>query len=285
MESEAHPGRISFFGDLHPEFNGNVVKAMASAKKGYKEISNILRESAPASFKGLKEALSATVMEINDLAPKIVEVIVKAPLAAQNFKPGQFYRLQNYETHAGGASKAMEGLALTGASVDHEKGTVSLIALEMGGSSNLCRKLEPSEPVVLMGPTGTPTEIPQNETVLLAGGGLGNAVLFSIGQAMRDKGCEVIYFAAYRKAHDLFKREEIEKAASQVIWVCEEMEIPTSRSQDLTFHGNIVEAIQAYKGKDLNQIDQLLTIGSDRMMAAVQRCVQRDSRHQKDRQY
>ena len=26
---------ISFFGDLHPSFSGNVVKAMASAKQGY----------------------------------------------------------------------------------------------------------------------------------------------------------------------------------------------------------------------------------------------------------
>ena len=26
---------ISFFGDLHPSFSGNVVKAMGSAKQGY----------------------------------------------------------------------------------------------------------------------------------------------------------------------------------------------------------------------------------------------------------
>ena len=36
-----------------------------------------------------------------------------------------------------------------------------------------------------MGPTGTPTEIPTGETVLLAGGGLGNAVLFSIAAALK----------------------------------------------------------------------------------------------------
>ena len=35
-------------------------------------------------------------------------------------------------------------------------------------------------------PTGTPTEIPRNECVLLAGGGLGNAVLFSIAREARD---------------------------------------------------------------------------------------------------
>ena len=61
----------------------------------------------------------------------------------------------------------------------------------MGGSSDLCALLKPGEPVILMGPTGTPTETPAGETVLLAGGGLGNAVLFSIGQALprRGSGC------------------------------------------------------------------------------------------------
>ena len=54
----------------------------------------------------------------------------------------------------------MEGLALTGAWVDREQGLISTIVLEMGGSSDLCVLLKPGEPVVLMGPTGTPTEIP-----------------------------------------------------------------------------------------------------------------------------
>ena len=48
-------------------------------------------------------------------------------------------------------------------------------------------------------PTGTPTEIPEDETVLLAGGGLGNAVLFSIAAAMKKEGNRVIYFAGYRR--------------------------------------------------------------------------------------
>ena len=34
---------ISFFGDLHPSFSGNVVKAMASAKQGYPVVSRVLR--------------------------------------------------------------------------------------------------------------------------------------------------------------------------------------------------------------------------------------------------
>ena len=69
-----------------------------------------------------------------------------------------------------------------------------------------------------MGPTGAPTEIPEDQNVLLLGGGLGNAVLFSIAKAMRERGNRVIYFAGYKKGEDLFKREEIEAATDQVIW-------------------------------------------------------------------
>ncbi len=88
--------------------------------------------------------------EVIRLTPNIVEVVVKAPLAARAFQPGQFYRLQNFETlaHAvDGTTLAMEGLALTGASVDREKGLLSTIVLEMGGSSDLCALLKPGEPV------------------------------------------------------------------------------------------------------------------------------------------
>ena len=38
---------ISFFGDLHPSFAGNVVKAMASAKQGYPVVSKLLARKAP----------------------------------------------------------------------------------------------------------------------------------------------------------------------------------------------------------------------------------------------
>ena len=88
---------------------------------------------------------------------------------------------------------------MTGAWTDPERGLVSVIVLEMGGSSDLCALLKPGEPVVLMGPTGTPTEIPAGKTVALVGGGLGNAVLFSIGAALRAAGSRVLYFAGYKR--------------------------------------------------------------------------------------
>jgi len=279
---------ISFFGDLHPSFSGNVVKAMGSAKQGYPVISRILAErrkpegvDGAALIAQMNNDLRATVADVIRLTPTIIEVIVKAPLAARAFNPGQFYRLQNFETLAPRTADTvlgMEGLALTGASVDREAGTLSTIVLEMGGSSDLCSLLKNGEPVVLMGPTGTPTETPAQETALLVGGGLGNAVLFSIGQALRANGSKVIYFAGYKKLIDRYKVEDIERAADVIVWCSDEAPgfIP-SRPQDMKFVGNIVEAMTAYgKGEltgtiSLHDVDRVIAIGSDGMMAAVAR--------------
>ena len=171
----------------------------------------------------------------------------------------------------------MEGIALTGAWVDKKQGLLSLIALELGVSSRLVAYLEKGEPVVVMGPTGAPTEIPDAQNVLLLGGGLGNAVLFSIAKAMRDAGNKVIYFAGYKKGEDLFKREEIEEATDQVIWSTDTgAAVAPGRPQDAHFRGNIVQAMLAYQTGELGErlvpldtVDRIIAIGSDRMMAAV----------------
>jgi NADPH-dependent glutamate synthase beta subunit-like oxidoreductase/NAD(P)H-flavin reductase len=282
---------ISFFGDLHPSFAGNVVKAMASAKQGYPVVSRALERQPPSGVSPaeliarLDDELRPTVHAVHRLTPTIVEVVVRAPMAARAFRPGQFYRLQNYETlsrNADGTRLAAEGLALTGASVDPDQGLLSTIVLEMGGSSDLCAQLMPGEPVVLMGPTGQPTETPSDETVLLIGGGLGNAVLFSIGQTLRRNGSHVIYFAGYKRAIDRYKVEEIERAADVIVWCCDEAPgFRADRKQDKAFVGNIVAALDAYGSGALGptpialgDVDRVIAIGSDGMMAAVGRARQ-----------
>jgi NADPH-dependent glutamate synthase beta subunit-like oxidoreductase/NAD(P)H-flavin reductase len=280
---------MSFFGDLHPSYFGNVVKAMGSAKQGHPIVSGVLRSQPAASalqepefLARLNRELRAVVHEVRRLTPKIVEVVLRAPIAARRFHPGQFYRMQNFEALAlrvPGTTLAMEGLALTGAWVDKAKGLISVIALEMGGSADLLAYLSPGEPVVLMGPTGTPTEIPQNETVVLVGGGLGNAVLFSIGRALRSAGSKVIYFAGYKQMSDRYRVEDIEASSDVVIWCSDEGPgfVPR-RAQDRSFVGNIVQAMHTYASGGLGAqaipfagADRIIAIGSDRMMAAVAR--------------
>jgi NADPH-dependent glutamate synthase beta subunit-like oxidoreductase/NAD(P)H-flavin reductase len=291
---------VSYYGDNHPHYAGSVVKAMASARDAYPHVVALFQrdfarlgeepQSArdarlKALFTKLDDEFSAVVHAVTRLTPTIVEVVVRAPAAARGFAPGQFYRLQNFEILSPmveGTRLAMEGLALTGAWVDKEKGLLSLIALEMGASSRLLASLVPGERVIVMGPTGTPTEIPSGETVLLAGGGLGNAVLFSIAQALKAKGDRVIYFAGYKNGADLFKQDDVEAGTDQVIWCTDTgVEIAPRRPQDRHFRGNIVQAMVAYaEGKlggeaiKLSEVKRIIAIGSDRMMNAV-----REARH------
>ena len=289
---------VSFFGDNHPVYAGSVVKAMASAKDGYPHIAQLFaRELSAADGSAqpvwaeltsrLDDELNARVHEVKRLTPTIVEVIVRAPAATRGFQPGQFYRLQDFETLAPaveGTRLQMEGLALTGAWVDRDRGLLSLIVLEMGASSRLVATLQPGLPVVVMGPTGAPSTIPKGEDVVLCGGGLGNAVLFSISRALRANGCRVVYFAGYRHAQDLFKRDEIEEATDVVVWSVDKGSKPPQprRQQDRAVSGNMVEAMLAYATGALGEppvpftnVRRIIAIGSDRMMAAVAR-----ARHQ-----
>jgi NADPH-dependent glutamate synthase beta subunit-like oxidoreductase/NAD(P)H-flavin reductase len=287
---------ITFFGDNHPAYNGNVVKAMASARAGYRAITEVLDGHLPASSepderreaewsafrRRFEDRFTARVVEVRRLTPTIVEVVVRAPAAAENFEPGQFFRLQNLETYApsiDGSPLLIEPLALTGAWVDAERGLLSMIALELGASSRICSVLKPGEPVLAMGPTGSATELPENSTVLLAGGGLGNAVLLSIGKKARSLGNRVIYFAGYKKAEDFYKREDLEAASDILVLSVDRGEpIPVRRPGDRQFVGNIVEAMTAWAAGQLgetpirlSEVDRIIAIGSDRMMAAVAR--------------
>ncbi|HMQ68113.1 MAG TPA: FAD-dependent oxidoreductase [Ignavibacteria bacterium] len=292
---------ISFYGDNHPDYAGNVVKAMASAKDGYEKIKDIFKKdiselkSDPESLSerranfekmtaNMDDGFMATVKKVIRLTPTIVEVIVKAPFAVRKFKPGQFYRMQNYEVFSEKINDTvltMEGLAMTGSLTDIEKGLLSMIVLEMGVSSRLVATLKEGERIVVMGPTGTPTHIPKNENVLLAGGGLGNAVLFSIAHALKENNNRVIYFAGYKNSEDIYKKREIEKYADQVVWSNDFGDkILPERDQDLWLEGNIVESMINYcnldekKLFDFKTINRIIAIGSDRMMKAV-----KDSRY------
>src|SRR5262249_36224858 len=104
---------VTYYGDNHPLYAGNVAKAMASAKDGYREVMKLFAHDLAALDPGaqlardaawhalvarLDDELLARVEEVVRLTETIIEVIVKAPAAARHFHPGQFYRLQNFES-------------------------------------------------------------------------------------------------------------------------------------------------------------------------------------------
>ncbi|MCE2951305.1 MAG: FAD-dependent oxidoreductase [Alphaproteobacteria bacterium] len=269
---EADSPQVTRYGDMDPQFAGSVVKAMASATLGAARLDQILARVPPRYlgamlFEKIKQTAQAKVIAHTALAPGIVSLRVHAPAAARAFEPGQFYRLQTGE----GMAAPSEAVALTGAKVDKEAGVLELIILESGASSRLCARLKVGAPVSLMGPSGAPTWIPSHAKVLLVGGGLGNAVLFSIGKALRRQGCEVVYCAGYRTRDALFYQEEIEESASRVIWMVDTGPlIEARRPQDSTHRGSVIDALHRLQEDKIFVPEFLLTIGSAAMMAAVQ---------------
>jgi NADPH-dependent glutamate synthase beta subunit-like oxidoreductase/NAD(P)H-flavin reductase len=261
---------VSFFGDLHPNFEGNVVKAMASAKVGYKEITKIL-EHRPATLRQaqykFEEDFLVRIEKIERLSDHVVEVFVKAPLLAKQTQVGQIFRLQNYHALAqriGDQLMAMEGATLTALGVDRENGIISGIMTETGGSTSLIKNFKAGEPCIFMGPSGQPTEIPKNETVVFVGGGRGNQPLTALAEAFKNNGCKVIFFAGYRKNSFVVRPEKMEKSCAELIISIDE-EVPESGR----FKGSVIDSLRNYFTKNPQKVDRIFAIGNDQMMHEI----------------
>lgn len=285
--------RVSFLGDTHPIFHGSVVKAIASAKRTYPEILKLWSERErvlgdskeyQAFSENMQHQFSARVLQVIRHSPSVVELQTQAPLAARNYKPGHFYRVQNFETHAqkvDGTLLQTESTALLASSVDKAAGTLSFMVLEHGVSSRLFATLKQGDPITVMGPAGVRTKIPTHgETVLILGGRLSAAQLLSVGPALRAAGNRVLYFGGFETAADVFCQQKLEAAADKIVWAVEHGEcIQTNRPQDRSVSGDLISALESYaRGKidigeaeiPLSDVNRVLLIGKFTFLRAMQ---------------
>lgn len=288
--------RVTFLGDTHPVFHGSVVKAIASAKRTYPKIMQVLnagvklaadkREYA-AFAHGIVDQFASYVTRIIRHTPSVIELEVHAPIAARNFLPGHFYRVQNFETAAttvDGVLLQTEATALLGTRVDKQAGTVSLLVLESGASSRLFATLRPNDPIALMGPTGVRTKIPNDhETILVVGGRLSAARMVAIGPALREAGNRVLYVVSFKTRDELFCQAELEAAADKIIWVTHHGEpVIARRPQDRSFSGELLSALTRYAmgalddGQPeipLQEVDRVLMIGKRAFLQLMQQAI------------
>jgi hypothetical protein len=147
---------ISFFGDLHPSFFGNVVKAMGRRSRAIPWSLRVLDtarrraiRSASISSRAADALLRATVVRSDPphahhrrgrAARARSRRAISSPASSIACRTSRRWR--RWST----ARAAMEGLALTGAWVDPERGLVSTIVLEMGGVRSSARCCSPASP-------------------------------------------------------------------------------------------------------------------------------------------
>ncbi len=288
--------RVSFIGDTHPVYHGSVVKAIASAKRSYPEIlramdplphSSIQR---PAFQERMATLLRMRIARIDRSNPAVCELWVEAPAAARNFRPGQFFRLQSFEsesTVAAGTRLQIPVLTVSGAGVEGD--CIRLLVLQWGTAPRLVGRLQEGDPILLMGPTGAPTDIPQGKTIAVVAGRWGAAVMLDIGPALRAAGNRVLYVAAFAQASELDHQEELEAAADQILWCTAKGPlIEARRPQDLSVSASdMVQLLRDYaKGHlpgqssvhsiSLTAVDRFMVMGSTGLLQGFQTALRGD---------
>ena len=284
---------VTFIGDTHPVFHGSVVKAIASAARSWPQVMGALAErparhsSDPAAGRAflddIAQRLNAEVVDVDTSNPEVTEIRVRAPQAARNFRPGQFFRLQTFESLApvvAGTRLQIPQLTVSGAGVDGD--CIRLQILQFGAAPRLVGRLQPGDPVVLMGPTGQPTDIPDGETVLVVAGRWGAAAMLDIGPALRAAGNRVLYVAAFGRAAEVDHQSELEAAADQIIWATARGEpVTPGRAGDCAVTAtDMIDLIRRYgdgefgAGIELASVDRILVMGGTGLLRGFQQALQ-----------
>lgn len=278
--------QVTFLGDTHPAFHGNVVKAIASAQKVYPHIVQALAdkkvdksdlETEYQQFKAkMQDLLTATVTGMQTINDNVLRIQIHAPMAAQKFVPGQFFRMQNFEVDAPNIHHTqlqMEAIAILGAGVDTEKGEIEVIVITQGTSSRLCRQLKIGQKIALMGPTGAKARIrDENETILFIGGQLAIPEILSVGKALKQKGNKVIFLATFDHAEQVFCHQELLDATHQIIWNVQQGEpIIPQRQQDQSFTTDIKQVLQSDNlNIDLQTMSRVVVLGGANLVNLIQ---------------
>ncbi len=289
---------MTFLGDTHPGFAGSVVKAIASALRTYPEVMKALRDRGAAdrdweAYRAFRDEmdylLNPRVASVNSEHPSVVELRVTAPMAARNYQPGQFFRMQTFESQVpvvDGTRLQVPLQTVSGAGVEGDM--MRLFVLKGGIGGRLSERLEPGDPLVLMGPTGAPTEMGEGKTVMVVAGRWGAAVMLSLGPALRAAGNRVLYFGAFRSSDEPYYPEQIEAATDQIVWAAAEGEpIPARRPQDVSVvTGDAIDLIRRYGDGELaddgvpriplEEVDEILVMGSTGLLYGMQKALSGD---------
>lgn len=177
---------------------------------------------------------------------------ITAPRIAARARPGQFLILK--------ANENGERIPLTMAETNPEKGTVTVIYMVVGKSTEIFKRLKEGDAYQdVIGPLGQPTHIEPGKNVVCVGGGTGVAVLHPIARGMKKANCHVTSIIGARNK-DLLILEDKMRLASNNLHVC----------TDDGSYGRKGFVTEVLKEKlDAGGVDQVVAIGPVPMMKFV----------------
>jgi len=149
------------------------------------------------------------IVSKKELAPKVKSIEIKAPEVAEKAQAGQFVILRIDE---GG-----ERFPLTIVDWDKKKGTITLIFLEIGVSTEKLGALKVDDVIFdVLGPLGNPSDIERFGSVCVIGGGVGTASAFPIARAFKQAGNKVVSIVGAKNAGLLILEDEVKKVSDEL---------------------------------------------------------------------
>ena len=175
---------------------------------------------------------------------------IEAPAVARKAQAGQFIVIMPDEKG--------ERIPLTIADWDHVEGTITVVFMEVGKTTNKLAMLKAGDSIfALVGPLGLPTHIEKYGTVVCVAGGFAIATIVPIARAMRQAGNKVISIMGFRTKSLVFWEERLRSVSDDLIIT----------TDDGTYgrKGLVTEPLKELLEKDKN-IKRVIAIGPTPMM-------------------
>ena len=277
--------RVSFLGDTHPVFHGNVVKAIASGKKIHPKIdalftypSNAIDDKA--FFDQLDQSLTSTMINNEALTASVSRLTIHSPWLSKQHRLGQFYRLQNFEATPvmiGREALHMQALPLVPSHVDAESGLMQFLIHEQTASAQLCRHLTSNSLVSLMGPTGNSHKIGEGQTILFVGDFSSLIQLLALGKALKQNGNR-LYWMVHPFDEDLVEAQRIHDLVEHIYtFENHQKKYPSILHQKITAVPSVHEAMAHCLQHAKQCIDRVYVSGSPELIKTIQALQQTSS--------
>jgi len=150
------------------------------------------------------------IVGMEQLAPHVKRIEVKAPVVAKFARAGQFVILRLHEKG--------ERVPLTIFKKDEEKGTIQLVFQEVGKTTFELGDSKPGDRIMdVVGPLGKPTHIEKYGTAVVIGGGVGTAIAYAVARAMKEAGNHVILVAGFRNKDMVIIEDDMKQVCDELI--------------------------------------------------------------------
>lgn len=190
-----------------------------------------------------------SILARDDLAPDIHLFRIEAPAIAKKAQAGQFVIVR--------ADEKGERIPLTIADWDKEKGSVTVVFMEVGTTTRKLACLGAGDDILdFVGPLGRPTEVERFGTVICVAGGFAIATIVPIARAMKQAGNKVISIMGFRTRSLVFWEEKLNSVSDELI--------VTTDDGSYKRKGLVTEPLKELLQQ--TRIDRVIAIGPTAMM-------------------